>query len=152
MEIYKNNNDCESEATENKELEIDNIEFDTSEQKKLFETLVSRALNNEHSEQDQVLTCSDDVKDANYYLRDLRKIDKLFTEIIKKFIIDYKKHILTNTVELKTLVQLKQFILCKKFYEDEKRIIKNLKKEYFQYVFSGHIIDTLLGIPRNIDK
>jgi hypothetical protein len=60
----------------------------------------------------------------------------------------YLNQIQSGDQDLQTLLALKQFKQCVSYYQREKEIAADMLDEYWAYIFSGHIIDTLVGNVR----
>ena len=72
----------------------------------------------------------------------------MFENVRKASLEVYIKQIQDGFNELTTLYDYKQFTRCCEYYQKELQIAKSMKSEYFTYIFKGHIIDTILGVPR----
>jgi hypothetical protein len=57
----------------------------------------------------------------------------------------YIKQVELGEQDVETLMALKQFKICTEFYDDEAKIVDDMLDEYSEYIFSGHILDMLLG-------
>jgi hypothetical protein len=57
----------------------------------------------------------------------------------------YLKQIKLGYQDLQTLLALRQFNCCVNYYKKEKEIATDMLNEYWSYICSGHIIDTLVG-------
>jgi hypothetical protein len=61
----------------------------------------------------------------------------------------YLKQVELGDQDVETLMALKQFKHCMEFYADEAKIIDDMLDEYSEYLFSGHLLDMLLGRIRS---
>lgn len=77
--------------------------------------------------------------------------EKIISGFEKEATRAYDKYLegLKNKVDnLQLLVNHRFFKKCADFYKKDLSIIENCIEEYKYYVFSWHVVDTLLGIPR----
>jgi hypothetical protein len=61
----------------------------------------------------------------------------------------YVNDVLLGIQAANTPIIIKQLKQCVDYYQKEAEIIQDMINEYDEYIFSGHIIDTLLGRPRS---
>ena len=73
---------------------------------------------------------------------------KMFKKLYQATYKDYVNQIKFGGQDIQTLLALKQFKHCMEFYDDEVKILDDMLEESSEYVFSGHVLDTLMGRPR----
>ena len=72
-------------------------------------------------------------------------IIRLFKNLCDSTYKTYLSQIAAGMQDLQTLLALKQFKQCLVFYEREAEIARDMIKEYWEYIWNWHIIDTLVG-------
>lgn len=114
------------------------------ESEKLFIQLMEKALTNEHSTF-EFLRCWSDREVIKQYVYNVSAVITMFKNLEKTAYKTYLKQIESSTQDLQVVLVLKQFNQCKRYYQKEKEIAKDMLEEYKAYVFGGHLWDTLVG-------
>lgn len=109
-----------------------------------FEVLIQRALEGKQSDFEFIRNYRM-LKVARLYKKGVRKVSRLFESIRKSLLKQYQATINSGTQDIKTIMSIAQFEKCRDYYKKERAIAKDMISEYRTYVFSGHILDTLLG-------
>ena len=119
-------------------------QFDLSNPKKFFEELVKKALEGKQSDF-EFIRSYDMLKVARLYKSGTKKVIKLFKGLIKDLINQYNNQVLDGKQLIETIMAIKQFEKCRDYYKQETAIAKDMISEFKTYVFSGHILQTILG-------
>jgi hypothetical protein len=82
------------------------------------------------------------------YIRGANIVATIFSNLISTTEKVYLEQIATGTQDLGVILALKQFIQCRDYYYKESEVAYDMLDEYKCYVWSGHIIDTLVGNTR----
>ena len=69
----------------------------------------------------------------------------MFRNSVKKSVEVYVDQIAKDEQDLGLILALKQFTQCKDYYEQELFLAEDILKEYWYYIFGGHVFDTLIG-------
>lgn len=109
-----------------------------------FEVLVQRALEGKQSDFEFIRNYKM-LRVAKLYKKGVRKVSRLFESIRKSLLKQYQATIKSGTQDIKVIMSITQFEKCRDYYKKERAIAKDMISEYRTYVFSGHILDTLLG-------
>lgn len=109
-----------------------------------FLELVHRALNSKHSNF-EFLRSAQDRTSAKIVRFSYATISKMFKKLYESTYKTYLKQVEFGGQDLETLMALKQFKHCMEFYDDESKIVDDMLDEYSEYIFSGHLLDMLLG-------
>jgi hypothetical protein len=113
----------------------------------MFLSIMKKALTGKQSDFELVKSWSERciVKD---YIRGVNTVITIFTNLEKKTYKTYLDQIDSGTQDLGVILAIKQFNQCKKFYKRELDVALDMLDEYNCYVWSGHILDTLVGNRR----
>lgn len=106
--------------------------------------LLKQALEEEHSSP-QWISSWEERNLIKAYIKDLKQIIKNLKITLKNATKIYIQQIETGTQDLEIILGIKQFTHCKKYYEEELNIFKDLLDEYRAYIWGGHVWDTLVG-------
>ena len=117
---------------------------DQEAEKELFTELVNKALKGEHTKFN-FLRCWSDRTPVKQYIFGIKATLKMFSELVDKTTESYIDQIAKDEQDLGLILALKQFIQCKDYYEQELFLAEDILKEYWSYIFGGHVWDTLLG-------
>ena len=109
-----------------------------------FLKLVHRALNSKHSNF-EFLRSAQDRTSAKIVRFSYVTVSKMFKKLYESTYKTYLKQVESGEQDLETLMALKQFKHCMEFYDDESKIVDDMLEEYSEYIFSGHLLDMLLG-------
>lgn len=126
-------------------LTIDRITIDDEAQS--FIDLVHRALESKHSDFEFIRSL-DHRAGAKIVRFSYVAVSKMFKKLYQSTYQDYIDQVKFGNQDVQTLMALKQFKHCMEFYDDEVKILDDMLEEYSEYVFSGHVLDTLMGRPR----
>ena len=125
-------------------MEFDQFDVNEKTPQDFFKDLVDKAIEGIHSPFEFIRSYQM-LKVAKMYKRGVKNVIKIFKglvgELLTKYVEDEDKNI-------EILMAMKQFNDCVKYYEKEYAIAKDMISEYRTYVFSGHIFNTIIGIPR----
>ena len=113
-----------------------------------FLELVHRALDSKHSNF-EFLRSAQDRTSAKIVRFSYATISKMFKKLYEATYKTYLKQVELGDQDVETLMALKQFKHCMEFYDDEAKIVDDLLDEYSEYLFSGHLLDMLLGRIRS---
>ena len=109
-----------------------------------FLKLVHRALNSKHSNF-EFLRSAQDRTSAKIVRFSYATVSKMFKKLYESTYKTYLKQVELGEQDLETLMALKQFKHCMEFYDDESKIVDDMLEEYSEDIFSGHLLDMLLG-------
>jgi len=112
-----------------------------------FKQAILKAIDNKHTERFFIGSLAE-LFDLNRYIKSCKLMLKLFTDIYKNASKSYINQIILDKQDLQLLLTIKQFKQCLDYYKKELSIVRDIRDEYKAYVFSGHICDTILSIPR----
>lgn len=129
---------------------LDNETFPVGEEEQSFLELVHRALDSKHSNF-EFLRSAQDRTSAKIVRFSYATISRMFKKLYESTYKTYLKQVELGDQDVETLMALKQFKQCMEFYDDEAKIMDDMLDEYSEYIFSGHIIDSLLGRIRPDD-
>lgn len=129
---------------------IDNNSIPADSGEASFLELVHRALDSKHSDF-EFLRSAQDRTSAKIVRFSYATISKMFRKLYNSTYKTYLKQVEFGDQDVETLMALKQFKHCMEFYDDEAKIVDDMLDEYSEYIFSGHIIDSLLGRIRPDD-
>lgn len=87
-------------------------------------------------------------KAVKEYLQGMKQLVKTFNLKADMLEREYLEQILTDTQDVNLLTALVQILHCRDYYQREVDVVKDMLDEYRCYIHSGHLINTLLGIPR----
>ena len=73
---------------------------------------------------------------------------RIFKNLYSSTYKTYLEQVKHNDQDIQTVLALKQFKQCIRYYQREKEIAADMLDEYWEYVFSGHVMDTLVGNVR----
>lgn len=82
------------------------------------------------------------------FIKATKKVIKMFQNLVDATGWSYANQILEGKQDLKLLLAHLQYRNCLEFYKKELKTAKSMTQEYRTYVRSGHILKTLLNIPR----
>ena len=120
---------------------------DPRAEQELFTELVNKALKGEHTKFN-LLRCWSDRTQLKQYILGLKDVVKMFRNSVKKSAEVYVDQIAKDEQDLGLILALKQFTQCKDYYEQELFLAEDILKEYWYYIFGGHVLDTLIGSIR----
>lgn len=123
-------------------METEQIEL-MEDREKFFEAVVKKALSGKHSDFEFIRTY-EACKTARLYKASVKRLSKVFKNLCKKLMKTYAKEIMTDEQKLETLMSMKQFEICRDYFEKEREIAKDMLQEYRAYLTSGHIFDQLV--------
>ena len=123
---------------------IDNNSNPVNSGEEDFLELVHRALDSKHSNF-EFLRSAQDRTSAKIVRFSYATISKMFKKLYESTYKTYLKQVELGDQDVETLMALKQFKHCMEFYDDEAKIVDDMLDEYSEYIFSGHILDMLLG-------
>ena len=123
-------------------METERIEL-MEDREKFFEAVVKKALSGKHSDFEFIRTY-EACKTARLYKTSVKRLSKVFNNLCKKLMKTYAKDIMTDEQKLETLMSMKQFEICRDYFEKEREIAKDMLQEYHAYLTSGHIFDQLV--------
>lgn len=109
-----------------------------------FLELVHRALDSKHSNF-EFLRSAQDRTSAKIVRFSYATVSKMFKKLYDSTYKIYIKQVELGEQDVETLMALKQFKICTEFYDDEAKIVDDMLDEYSEYLFSGHLLDMLLG-------
>ena len=112
-----------------------------------LEIIISRAMSGVHV-QDKFLRSLPEFSVALVYRKGLKKILRGFEKTLLAMQADYLAAIEDGSNLFETMIMYTQFYQCYKYYSDEIKIVTNLMKEYYNYVFDNRVLKTLLGYVR----
>ncbi len=113
-----------------------------------FLELIHRALDSKHSDF-EFLRSAQDRTSAKIVRFSYATVSKMFKKLYNSTYKTYLKQVELGNQDIETLMALKQFKHCMEFYDDEAKIVDDMLDEYSEYLFSGHILDMLLGRLRS---
>jgi len=117
------------------------------EKDEFFQMLVKKALKGEHMEKEFICSLRG-LSITRGYIKNCQTIINSFISVYNAMQLVYLEQIKLDKQDLDLVISMKQFERCFNFYKEERSIAEDMIKEYRAYVFSGHILDTLLGNPR----
>ena len=135
--LFEDDGFFDDEPTDNNSKPVNSEEVD-------FLELVHRALDSKHSNF-EFLRSAQDRMSARIIRFSCATVSKMFKKLYNSTYKTYLKQVELGDQDLETLMALKQFKHCMEFYEDEAKIVDDMLDEYSEYIFSGHILDMLLG-------
>ena len=113
----------------------------------LFQDLILKALEGKQSDFEFIRTY-DGLQVAKLYKRGVKRVVKVFNSLKKSLLHDYLHQVMTDEQSIESLMAIKQFEKCAQFYKNEFKVAKDMISEFKTYVFSGHILQTILGGTR----
>lgn len=124
---------------------FNDIDFSTDKQAEDFFTdLVDRALKGKQSDFEFIRSWQER-RAVRTYRFGVEAIIKIFINLGDSTYKTYVEQIRTGSQDLETLLALKQFKQCLRFYTQERDIARDMLKEHAEYIWNWHIIDTLIG-------
>jgi hypothetical protein len=78
-------------------------------------------------------------KVVKQYIIGVDQVIRIFNNLEQTTYKTYIDQVKTNTQDLNTILALKQFNQCRKYYNKEKDIALDMLDEYRSYIFGGHI-------------
>ena len=124
---------------------FNDIDFSTDKQTEEFFTgLVDRALKGKQSDFELIRSWQERQAVKTYQIG-IAAIIKIFTNLCDSTYKTYVEQIRTGSQDLETLLALKQFKQCLRFYTHESDVAREMIDEYWEYIWNWHIFDTLLG-------
>ena len=123
-------------------METEQIES-SEDQKKFFEAVVKKALSGKHSDFEFIRTY-EACKTARLYKISVKRLSKVFKNLCKKLMKTYAKDIMTDGQKLEMLMSMKQFKICRDYFEKECEIAKDMLDEYYTYLTNWHMFDQLV--------
>lgn len=131
---------------------FNNIDFSADKtQEKFFTDLVERALKGKQSDF-EFLRSWDERKSLRTYELGIEAVVKVFSKLCDETYKIYVSQIKQGVQDLQTLLALKQFRQCRDYYNKELEVIADIVDEYWTYILSGHILDTLFGQYRTVEQ
>lgn len=115
-----------------------------------FTTLVDRALTGKQSDFEFIRSLQERFAVKTYRFG-VEAVIKIFRNLYDSTYKTYVSQVKSGNQDLQTLLALKQFRQCLKFYEKERDIARDMIDEYWEYILSWHIIDTLIGNYRPLE-
>lgn len=116
----------------------------TKTEEKFFTDLVERATTGKQSTFEFIRSWQERTAVKTYRVG-LAAVIQMFKNLYNSTYKTYLSQIAAGTQDLQTLLALKQFKQCLAFYEREAEITRDMIKEYWEYIWNWHIIDTLIG-------
>ena len=113
----------------------------------LITELITKALANEQTVF-QLIANEGMWKTTRAFIRGTKKVIKLFKSLTKNSELMYCEQIKAGKQDLELLLARIQFGVCTSFYQRELEIAQDMLKEYNAYVFGGHLLKTICGVPR----
>ena len=135
--LFEDDGLFDEEPVDNNSNPVDSGEAD-------FLELVHRALDSKHSNF-EFLRSAQDRMGAKIIRFSYATVSKMFKKLYHSTYKTYLKQVALGDQDIETLMALKQFKHCMEFYEDEAKIVDDMLDEYSEYLFSGHLLDMLLG-------
>ena len=131
---------------------FNNIDLSSDKtEEKFFTDLVERALKAKQSDFEFLRSWQERVQLKKYQIG-ISAVIKIFSNLCDSTYKTYLSQISTGTQDIETIIALKQFRQCLAFYEKELEITDDMVDEYWTYILSGHILDTLFGTYRTVDQ
>lgn len=121
-----------------------------SEEEEFFTALVQKALTQKNSDFDFIRSWPHRVA-VKTYLTGIQSVITAFAKLVDSTYETYITQVNSNTQDLQLILALKQFKQCLDYYRKEADIVYDMLDEYWSYIWSGHILDTLVGKPRAED-
>ena len=125
-------------------MEFGQFEFNEKDKDEIFKNLVEKALRGEQSPFEFIRSYNM-LSVARAYRSGVKKVAKIFASLEKSLLKTYQLQIADGSQNIETLAAAIQFRKCKEYYTKEFKIAKDMISEFRTYVFSGHIIQTMLG-------
>ena len=119
-----------------------------SEGEEFFTALVQKALTQKNSDFDFIRSWSHRVA-VKTYLAGIQSVITAFAKLVDSTYETYITQVNSNTQDLQLILALKQFKQCLDYYNKEADIVYDMLDEYWSYIWSGHILDTLVGKLRS---
>lgn len=116
----------------------------------MYQLAVKQALEGKHTSFSYLHRISD-IFAVKHWIRGIRKVANMFVELYNTTEKEYCKRIKIGQTPLDLLLLLKEFANCANYYFEEINIADSMIQEYYAYLNSGHILDTLLGKIRSED-
>ena len=113
-------------------------------EEKFFTDLVERAVKGKQSSFEFIRSWQERSAVKTYQVG-LAAVIRIFDNLCDSTYKTYLNQIKTGGQDLQTILALKQFKQCLVFYEREYEITKDMIEEYWEYIWSWHILDTLVG-------
>jgi hypothetical protein len=130
---------------------FNDIDLSTDKQSEEFFTdLVERAVKGKQSNFEFIRSLSERLA-VKTYCFGVEAIIKIFTNLYDSTYKTYVSQVRAGNQDLQTLLALKQFRQCLCFYRKERDIARDMIDEYWEYILSWHIIDTLIGNYRPVE-
>ena len=124
---------------------FNDIDFSTDKQaEEFFTDLVDRALKGKQSDFEFIRSWQER-QAVKTYRFGIDAVIKIFTNLCDSTYKTYVEQIRTGSQDLETLLALKQFKQCLRFYTHERDVARDMLKEHEEYIWNWHIIDTLIG-------
>lgn len=112
-----------------------------------LDLIIERAMHGKHL-QDKFLRNLMEANVALLYRNGLKRIARGFKKTLDALQADYLVAVEENSGLFEKLITYAQLLQCYKFYVDEIKIVSDLLKEYYNYVFDNRVLKTLLGYER----
>ena len=125
---------------------IDTSSAKTEEQ--FFTDLVERAVKGKQSDFEFIRSWQERTAVKMYQIG-IAAVIRIFTNLYHSTYKTYVSQVTKGMQDLETLLALKQFKQCLVFYKREHEITREMIKEYWEYIWNWHIIDTLIGNYRS---
>ena len=117
---------------------------DRQTEEKFFTELVEQAIKGKHSDFEFIRSWQERTA-VKTYLFGVAAVIRVFKNLCNATYKTYLSQIATGTQDLQTILALKQFKQCLAFYEREFEIARDMIREYWEYIWNWHVIDTLVG-------
>jgi predicted alpha-1,6-mannanase (GH76 family) len=113
-------------------------------EEEFFSELVTRALTSKQSNFEFIRSWRERlaVKVQRFQTEAVVKVFKNLYDATYKTYID---QVTIGNQDLQTILALKQFKQCLKYYEREWEIAQEMLDEHWSYIWCGHLLDTLVG-------
>ena len=125
---------------------IDTSSAKTEEQ--FFTDLVERAVKGKQSDFEFIRSWQERTAVKMYQIG-IAAVIRIFTNLYHSTYKTYVSQVTKGMQDLETLLALKQFKQCLVFSKREHEITREMIKEYWEYIWNWHIIDTLIGNYRS---
>lgn len=119
----------------------------TKEDMQLTDQLINRAKSGKHSKFEFIRSRQELLAVKNY-MNAAYKISKQFNTISNKTFNHYLDTLKNSKAQVSILLTAKHCATFADYYAEEVKLAKDMSREYYAYVFNGHILDNLLGVYR----
>ena len=122
----------------------------TEEDMKVAEEVVDRAKKGNHSKFEFIRSWAEHTKTCQY-IKACSIMSRQFEKVQRKLMKDYRRSIMQMQSNLTLLLTALNCETISSFYHDEAVIAKDMRREYWSYVWGGHFLDSMLGVYREDD-